>query len=116
MSTPRRIVSCRNKHPERLRMPAIVVERGVLQAAGPADYLDEFRQAVPADHLLDLCLQAGSLPVEVLDHALVLIGPHGRDRRRQRVSLRAMRGREQEDARPVVVIEPAQAHELAPAA
>ena len=51
----------------------------------------------------------------MLDHALVLVDLHGRDRRGERMGLGAVRGREQEHARPVVVIEPAQAHELAPA-
>ena len=70
---------------------------------------------MPANGFLSELPHAGALPVQVLDDALSLVHLHGRDRRCQRVRLRAMRGREQEDPRPVVVIEPAQAHELAPA-
>ncbi len=67
-----------------------------------------------ADRLLGLAAQALALAVQVLDHAFVLVHLHGRDRRGERMGLRAVGGREQEHARPVVVIEPAQAHVLAP--
>jgi hypothetical protein len=70
-------------------------------------------ETVTCSCLLDAAHQPLSDPDHVLDDRLVLVDVHGRHHRGEPVRLAAVRGRHQEDARLVPLLQVAEAHVLA---